>query len=395
MALVRAQYGSAVFSLEESEFSTGRRSAVTQMPFADAISVSDTGRKPWQYKLTAYLVGTDYLARRDALLTELEAGESSVLVHPLYGRIVGCRVVGDVTVKESTKQTGYCQITFTLATDALPQSAAESAQTRRTLQLTGQSAAAQGSELAAPSLGKAGAAVLAAAPAAIKSPAAKNYLQSLSSALLRAKGMADGVTGAVAGIASEINNIRNTASDLLNAPARLVAALAGVVASILSLGLLGTEALSAVRRLERQIHGLDAALPGANAPESLSESAAAQAGVALALQCVVIAAALDAMAEIEPESDAEATSLCALITQHIDAVHWLAEDVALFNALTLAREAVTAFAALGSATKRVTFAVPLPLPVVAYRTGVDIDLLMARNPALHPLSALSVQGVPA
>jgi prophage DNA circulation protein len=77
---------------------------VHEYPGRDEPFVEDMGLKAREFALTAYVIGTDYQADRDALIDACAKGGAGTLVHPYYGTLnvmcTGC------TVSESTGEGG-------------------------------------------------------------------------------------------------------------------------------------------------------------------------------------------------------------------------------------------------------------------------------------------------
>jgi prophage DNA circulation protein len=95
-----ASYNGVKFFVETEERSGGRRGVVHEYPHRDVPSFDDLGRKARVFPVEGYVVGADYVAKRDALLTELEKPGPGELIHPTYGtrRVV---VSGDFRARGS------------------------------------------------------------------------------------------------------------------------------------------------------------------------------------------------------------------------------------------------------------------------------------------------------
>ena len=80
--------------LSDTEF--GRRNAQHEYPLRDTPYAEDLGRKQRQYTVEAYVVGDDYIAKRDQLIDACEQPGPGQLIHPYYGTkqvsVVSCRV---------------------------------------------------------------------------------------------------------------------------------------------------------------------------------------------------------------------------------------------------------------------------------------------------------------
>jgi prophage DNA circulation protein len=107
-----ASFRGVAFNVDEHELEGGRRVAIYEFPFRDDPDTRDLGRKVRHYHVTAYVLGDDYFARRDALLAALDGSDQpGTLVHPYLGtKSVRC----DAFRLRETKAAGRLA-TFTIA----------------------------------------------------------------------------------------------------------------------------------------------------------------------------------------------------------------------------------------------------------------------------------------
>jgi prophage DNA circulation protein len=84
--LVGASFRGVPFLVESSERSGGRRVQVHEFPLRDDPFAEDLGRKARTFRIDGYVIGDDYLTKRDALQVALEdvAGPGE-LVDPFHG----------------------------------------------------------------------------------------------------------------------------------------------------------------------------------------------------------------------------------------------------------------------------------------------------------------------
>lgn len=110
--LQKASFRNVPFEVESDDATFGRRVEVHEYPQRDMPYAEDLGRKARERNLTAFVIGDDYMAKRDALLAAFEKAGSGELVHPYYGRMVVA--VTDVRVSHSFRDGGMCsfQISF-------------------------------------------------------------------------------------------------------------------------------------------------------------------------------------------------------------------------------------------------------------------------------------------
>lgn len=108
-----ASFRGVPFDVEGGDLSGGRRVQTHEYPGRDKPYTEDLGRGVRRLSVEAFLVGDDYMARRDRLLAALEEGGSGELVHPWHGRMTVC-VDGDsgFRVRHASREGRYCAITI-------------------------------------------------------------------------------------------------------------------------------------------------------------------------------------------------------------------------------------------------------------------------------------------
>ena len=110
-----ASFRGVEFKVEGHEGEFGRRQATHEYPGRDEPYTEDLGRKAREYTVDAYLIGDDYIAVRDRLITAAETAGAGELVHPYLGNLqVVCT---GLKVRESSDEGRMCraQLTFTEA----------------------------------------------------------------------------------------------------------------------------------------------------------------------------------------------------------------------------------------------------------------------------------------
>lgn len=106
-----ASFRGVQFKVSDDEATLGRRVNTHEYPLRDIPFTEDMGRKARKYSVSAYVVGSDYMAQRDRLLTVLEQGGSGTLIHPFYGSLT-VNVDGEIKVKHSRDKGGMCEISL-------------------------------------------------------------------------------------------------------------------------------------------------------------------------------------------------------------------------------------------------------------------------------------------
>lgn len=99
------------FLVQDSARTGGRRVVRHVFPFRNDPFVEDLGRKDRSFKVEGYVIGDDYMQKRDALLAALEDEEGAgQLVHIYHG--VKRAICDDVEVKETRDAGGIAMFTI-------------------------------------------------------------------------------------------------------------------------------------------------------------------------------------------------------------------------------------------------------------------------------------------
>jgi prophage DNA circulation protein len=106
-----ASFRGVPFGVETGDLTIGRRGQTHEYPGRDIPYTEDLGRAARKVSIEAFLVGDDYMKRRDKLLAALERGGSGELVHPWHGRMK-MDVDGECRVRHGIKEGRYCTITI-------------------------------------------------------------------------------------------------------------------------------------------------------------------------------------------------------------------------------------------------------------------------------------------
>ncbi len=90
--MIGASFGGVSFYVLDSERTGGRRVVEDDIPYSDEGFTDDLGLKRRRVRLTGYVIGDDYIQRRDDLIDACEAalgdgGEAHELIHPTSGRL--------------------------------------------------------------------------------------------------------------------------------------------------------------------------------------------------------------------------------------------------------------------------------------------------------------------
>jgi len=112
--LIGASFRGVPFFVEDSDRQGGRRTAKHQFVDGDTPKLDDLGKMGNEFQVRGYVIGDEYMAQRDQLLSALQdvAGPGD-LVHPFYGHV---RVqVGGVGIRESQSDGGTAQFSISFS----------------------------------------------------------------------------------------------------------------------------------------------------------------------------------------------------------------------------------------------------------------------------------------
>ena len=110
-SLQPASFRGVSFKVSEDEATIGRRAVTHEFPQRDIPYTEDMGRKARRYSVSAYVIGDNFMAQRDRLLSALEAGGPGTLIHPFYGTLT-VNVDGEVKCRHSRDNGGMCEISL-------------------------------------------------------------------------------------------------------------------------------------------------------------------------------------------------------------------------------------------------------------------------------------------
>lgn len=106
-----ASFRGVPFHVEQDETEGGRRAATHEFPGRDLPYTEDMGRKAAAVTVEGYVIGTDYMTARDALMTACNAEGPGALITPwMPERKVVCTAMRK---RESAKEGGFCRFSLT------------------------------------------------------------------------------------------------------------------------------------------------------------------------------------------------------------------------------------------------------------------------------------------
>lgn len=112
--LQKASFRGVPFFFETADGELGRRVVLHEFPLRDLPYAEDMGRKARRWPLEIYVLGPDYMAARDRLITALEEPGPGTLIHPYLGSLQA--VVTEARgPRESTREGGMARFSVTFA----------------------------------------------------------------------------------------------------------------------------------------------------------------------------------------------------------------------------------------------------------------------------------------
>ena len=105
-----ASFRGIPFEVESTGGTFGRRGPLHEYPLRDKPYKQDMGRAARHLTIDAFVLGDDYLARRDDLIEALETAGSGLLVHPSMGPMTVFAEPAEVV--ETKEEGGMARIRF-------------------------------------------------------------------------------------------------------------------------------------------------------------------------------------------------------------------------------------------------------------------------------------------
>lgn len=361
--LFPASYNDVPFNYVSHDHSGGRRLDVHEFPFRDRPQIDDLGRKAGEFSIEAYLIGDDYMVRRDRLLHELQRGGLGRLSHPYFGLInVG---VQSYKISESTDQGRICRISMTFI---------------------------DGDAISAGGVVVITADQVVSASATLKTAAATNLATlpkpSSPAALQERIGQLDALSRS---LAADVNRLQSIADDLVEPVATVLRIGQTMRNDIQRIAALPDVTASTLKALADGVLGLFSDSPDVGYAVAMSWVVPASADALSQWQSSVgIAAAAEFMASLSFDSSAAALAARDEWLAAVEQVSYSADD-SLYIALVDVRAAVVADinerAARLPVITSYTSPVTLPALVIAHQLYGDAtraDDLVARNGIRHP-----------
>lgn len=379
-SLQSASFRGVEFKVSSSESTGGRLSVKHEYPQRDTHYVEDLGRKGRGFTVEAFVVGEDYFAKRDALLSALEEAGPGELVHPYLGtRRVVCT---EYRIRESTQDGRMARFGLTLEeTEIAPQYPTAEADERSALLS------------AADTLESSVVSEFHDEYSTENQPA--RTLASLSSVIESAHESVSDLVAPLVTVSDDLAAMRRALGNLVSDTDALLRAPSDVTDAFLAV----TDEISSVAMLPRR--GIDALLdaagftPSVSRPEGTTPVSTIEQtnydSLSWMMAVLLIASSARLSADAEYDSYTDAVGVRDRIMDAIDAVTGDVPDDT-FSALEALRVALaSALPGVDSDLPRLlSFTPPVSVPsvVVAHQLYGHLDLeldLLARNDVLRPM----------
>ncbi len=125
MQLRAASFRGVSFGVTADESEGGRRTVTHEFPQREAPYVEDLGGAPRRFTVQAFVLGSDYMSRRDALEAALQQPGPGTLVHPWYGEVQVSQTA-PYKVRHSAQDGGMAVFQLFFCRDTEPNSPAAS-----------------------------------------------------------------------------------------------------------------------------------------------------------------------------------------------------------------------------------------------------------------------------
>lgn len=386
-----ASFRGVAFHVLDDTATFGRRTVPHEYPFRDKPFVEDLGRRARTLRIDAVIIGSDYMATRDALIEAIERAGSGKLVHPQYGEMQVSVIDEGLSIQHSSQEGGCCRVSFSCMESG---AATFPNATTATSAVVEQRAAASSVALDQGFLDRFSVSQLQSFGVDDAVARAGRWLDEIDSKVSVAPGV---VIDGLSTLAGELTGTRGSLNALLSSPSDFVATAKALVGAIVG-------ALDV-----RQAVGVLVGLVGFGDGETvITTNTATRQAMATNRDAFLeyvhgLAAtqAATALTQVEFTDYSDAIALRDQVLDAIDAVSDTTHDDALYQALTSLRAAVVRDVADRGAdlAHLVTITPPTTVPalVLAYQVygdaGYDLELV-SRNAATVLRPGFVPGGVP-
>lgn len=134
-----ASFRDVPFEVDSDDMGVGRRNQTHEYPGRDTPYTEDLGRAARELTVEAFVIGEDFMEKRDKLLAAIEQGGSGVLIHPWYGSMK-MDVSGKCRVRHGWRDGRYCAISISFVESGQLESPTAVTDTKKQTQLAADAA---------------------------------------------------------------------------------------------------------------------------------------------------------------------------------------------------------------------------------------------------------------
>lgn len=358
------------FLVRYDEAEVGRRTALHQYPLRDKPYAEDMGRAARSFTFDAYVLGDDYMTKRDALIAALEKKGTATLVHPYYGTM-RVKLLRPARVQQNTRRGGMAVFSIAVVEDGGLQFPTQSADTQASVKTKAD---------------------------ALNTAATSDFVSKFNISGLPDKYVSDlstEIDATLSSLTSTVTATTSPISSLIRQPANMAGAIVGTMHEVLAQA---TEPLCALN-LYGDLFDASGSMPIVTTTSTRRQQATSAQAVHLITQRSAVAEACRASAEASYSSRDQALTIMSTLLDAIDAQQLVTGvstgdpiDGDVYEALEALRASVvedlrTRGAQLPSLISYKPDAT-LPALVVAHRLYGDAtraDEIVTRNHITHPL----------
>lgn len=382
-----ASFRGVPFEVLSADRDLGRKIAVHDYPLRDISTGEDMGRVPGSFSLDAFVIGDDYMARRDALEAAFDTAGTGPLIVP-WAKMRTVRLLR-AQATESSAEGGMCRYRLDfMVEEALPPPIASVDTTAAVI------SAAQALQTTADT----------ALSQHLKVADQLNFVVNEASSVVgRFSDQLDTLTAPLKAAATDLDGfianglaLRSQVMTLLLTPADLAASVSGLIQGVRTIAATPSDALKALISLLGFGDDLTAVNPSTPSRQSQADN---QAALISYVRQTAAAEAIQAVNEIAFVAYDDAISTRDTVAELMDEAAIMAADAGdgdAWRALSSARQAMIAdvTARGGSLARLYAYTPPVSLPalVLAYRLYSDISQveahyrdIVARNDIINPV----------
>lgn len=373
-----ASFRGVPFKVDSADGSGGRRAQTHEYPMRDTPWTEDLGRKARTLSLSAYVLGADYMAARDALIAALDAAGAGTLVHRYWGELQV--VVTDYRISESSDEGGIARFSISFAEAGSQTFPAARTDTAEALAVQVDKIRAAAQKTYADTHRVDG------LPGWVSEAAVGDFQRALDAVdALTAQLTPD--LSLLAEIQLDAGRVAGTLADLVRVP---VSAAAAIDARIRALAQIPSRPVNAFAALTA-LFGHDSRTGTVATTPANQQAAANRVATAGLVRQLAVAEAAGLLQSADFDSATAAAEARDTVLAAIDSEAGITPDDTLFRELSaLAAASTRAVAARSDSLPRigtVRFSATLPALVVAHRVYGDAtraDEIVSRNHVRHP-----------